>query len=160
MTNKFDPNQVTFAEGAVRVEGVVRSLGVDLRSKILTSRDPLAQRLRKLLPISNVPRGFEKYQLPFVLQPSQLFVTHAPAGAKVAEHSHDEGDGIRFIASGSVIHQGVELTAGDWMFIPKGVRYNIEIGPAGATMAYCYCCCCGGREDIRDWISDPPELRA
>jgi len=152
---KFNPNQVTFAQGAVRVEGVVRKRGIDLSKKIMTSRDPDAKRLTAALPVTNVPHGFTKHQLPFVLQDSQLFITHAPAGAKVGEHSHDEGDGIRFIAQGSVTYNGVELTEGDWMYIPKGVPYNITIGDRGATMCYCYCCCCAGLEDVRDWIVDP-----
>ena len=151
----FNPNQVSFYQGAIRVDSVVRKLGVDLRKKVLTSRDPEAQELRKLLPVTNVPKGFTKYQLPFVLSDSQLFVTHAPAGAKVAEHSHDEGDGVRFIAQGSVIYKGTELAEGDWMFIPKGVRYSLEIGARGAVMCYCYCCCCAGFEDVRQWLVDP-----
>ncbi|MCW7537276.1 cupin domain-containing protein [Aquabacterium sp. A7-Y] len=152
----FNPNQVSFAEGAVRVEGVVKALGLDLRRKVLTSRDPEAQRLRKLLPVSNVPPGFEKYQLPFVLQPSQLFVTSAPPGAEVAEHSHDEGDGVRFIADGSVIYNGTELVAGDWMYIPQGTPYSLRIGDRGALMCYCYCCSCAGRADIAEWVTNPP----
>ena len=152
---KFDPNQVTFAEGAVRVQGVLRKLGIDTSKKVMTSRDPEAAQLRKLLPVTNVPQGFEKHQLPFVLSDSQLFITHAPAGAKVAEHSHDEGDGIRFIAKGSVLYKGIELTEGDWMFIPKSVKYSIDIGARGAIMCYCYCCCCGGRQDVKDWVVDP-----
>jgi hypothetical protein len=151
----FDPNQVTFAEGAVRVQGVVRKLKIDLRKKVMTSKDAEAEQLRKLLPVSNVPKGFEKHQLPFILSDSQLFITHAPADAKVVEHSHDEGDGIRFIAKGSVIYNGMELGEGDWMYIPKGVRYSITIGKRGAIMCYCYCCCCAGREDMRDWVTNP-----
>lgn len=157
---KFDPNQVSFAEGAVRVQAVVRRLGIDLSKKVMTSRDREAEQLRKLLPVTNVPAGFEKHQLPFILSDSQLFVTHAPPGAKVAEHSHDDGDGIRFIAKGSVVFNGVELTEGDWMFIPKGIRYSIDIGRHGAVMCYCYCCCCAGRADVRDWLGDPaPEIK-
>lgn len=152
---KFDPNQVTFAQGAVRVEGVVRKLGVDLRRQVLTSRDPVALELRKLLPVTNVPKGFEKYQLPFVLQDSQLFVTTAPAGAKVEEHAHEDGDGVRFIAHGSVHYNGMELKEGDWMFIPKGLRYSLQIGARGAVMCYCYCCCCAGFADVRDWVTNP-----
>ena len=48
-------------------------------------------------------------------------------GTEVPEHSHDEGDGFRYIVSGSIIYNGQELlAAGDWMFIPKGkkIRYH------------------------------------
>lgn len=153
---KFDPNQATYAEGAVRVERAVRALKVDLKSKIVTSRDPAAEKLKRALPIRNVPEGFEKWQLPFAFDKGLFFVTHAKAGVKAGEHSHDEGDGIRFIVSGSIYFNKHELTAGDWMFIPAGVPYSFEVGKAGALMCYCYCCCCAGAADIRDWLGDPP----
>jgi hypothetical protein len=60
----------------------------------------------------------------------------------VPKHSHDEGDGIRIIMSGSIIYDGHELSGGDWMFIPKGVAYDFKVGPMGAALCYCYCCCC------------------
>jgi hypothetical protein len=153
---KFDPNQATYAEGAVRVERAVRALKVDLKSKIVTSRDPAAEKLKQALPIRNVPDGFEKWQLPFVFDKGLFFVTHAKAGVKAAEHFHDEGDGIRFIVSGSIHFNKYELTAGDWMFIPARVPYSFEVGKAGAVMCYCYCCCCAGAADIKDWLVDPP----
>jgi hypothetical protein len=151
---KFDPNQVSFAEGAVRVERVLQKHKLVLND-IVTSRDKIAKSLKDSLPVANVPDGFSKWQLPFVMGPSQLFITVAKGGAKVGKHSHDDGDGIRFITNGSVIYNGITLSAGDWMFIPKGVPYSMEIGPDGATMCYCYCCCCAGREDIRDYVTDP-----
>jgi hypothetical protein len=36
--------------------------------------------------------------------------------------------------SDSIIFDGRELTAGDWMHIPKGVRYSFKVGPKGATI--------------------------
>ena len=36
----------------------------------------------------------------------------------------------------------VNLTGGGWMYIPKGVKYEFEVGPLGVLMCYCYCCCC------------------
>jgi hypothetical protein len=50
---------------------------------------------------------------------------------------------VRFIISGSIKYNGIELTAGDWMFVPKGEEYEFTVGPLGASMAYCYQCCCG-----------------
>lgn len=154
MSKDFNPNQVSFYQGAVRVEGVSRKLGLDHR-KIMTSHDRHAGEIKKALNVSNVPEGFRKYQLPFVFDKSQFFVTEAPANAEIPEHSHDEGDGIRFVVGGSVVYNGVELKAGDWMYIPKGSRYSLKVGPNGASMCYCYCCCCAGAADVRDWIVDP-----
>jgi len=155
---KFDPNQVSFAQGEVRVEGVLRRHKVDL-NKIFTSRDRHIQPVLKDLGIRNVPDGFTKVQLPFVFTRSQFYISRAAPNSRVAEHAHHGGDALRFIAEGSVRHEGVELEAGDWMYVPKGARYSLEIGARGAIMCYCYCCSCAGFEDVRDWIVDPaPEI--
>jgi hypothetical protein len=143
MTEKgFDPNRLTFEQGIERIQSAIRSAGVTIEG-IVTSRDDSVLELRKSLVVDNVPDGFRKWQLPVYLKdPSQLFVTWAEPGAKAAPHSHDEGDGIRFIAGGSIIYEGRELSAGDWMFIPAGAQYDFEVGANGALMCYCYCCCC------------------
>jgi hypothetical protein len=73
---------------------------------------------------------------------SFLFITTAEPDVETPEHAHEEGDGIRFIAAGSIIYNGTELIAGDWMFVPRGVSYAFKAGPMGALMCYCYCCCC------------------
>lgn len=139
----FDPNRLPFVECTERVEQAVQSIGLDTKSQIITSRDPQVLRLREILETSNVPGGFQKWQLPvYMSKPSHLFATRAAPGASVGSHSHDEGDGVRFIASGSIIYNGQELTAGDWMFIPAGIPYSFEAGPHGAMMFYCYECCC------------------
>jgi hypothetical protein len=150
----FDPNQVSFAQGEVRVEGVVRKHELKL-GKIMTSRDRDLAPALKDLAVRNVPDGFSKVQLPFVFTRSQFFISEAKPRSKVAEHAHHGGDALRFIARGSVVHDGVELGAGDWMYVPQGTRYSLEIGPEGATMCYCYSCCCAGLEDVRDWIVNP-----
>ena len=123
---------------------------------MITSRDEAARYAQKLLTVSEVPGGFRKWQLPVYLdRPSQLFITVAEPRADVPEHSHDEGDGIRFIAQGSIIYNGTELTAGDWMFIPAGSRYSFKVGELGALMCYCYCCCCAGTVELFPDTGDP-----
>ena len=93
-----------------------------------------------MLRVSAVPGGFRKSQLPVYLSnPSQLFITIAEPNAEVPAHSHNEGDGIRFIAGGSIHYEGKELGPGDWMFIPAGISYSFRVGANGAIM--CYCCC-------------------
>ena len=71
-----------------------------------------------------------------------MFISVGAPGIKVPNHSHDEGAGIRFIMNGSITYKGKELTGGDWMYIPKGIEYEFEVGHLGVTMCYCYCCCC------------------
>src|SRR5262245_43676906 len=156
----FDPNQVTFAEGEVRVQRVLRHAKVDVSKRVMTSQDEEAKRLQKALSVSSVPDGFEKWQLPFVFDKGQFFVSIGKPNATAGEHAHTEGDGIRFIMKGSIVYDGKELNAGDWMFIPKSVRYSIKVRPKRATKGYCYQCCCGGRADITKWLPDPAPFNA
>ncbi|SCL31093.1 hypothetical protein GA0070624_4203 [Micromonospora rhizosphaerae] len=142
-SEKFNPNRLSFDEGLERIRRATEEAGIRLEGRIFTSRDEGADSLRKALAVSNVPDGFRKYQLPVYLsERSQMFISFAEPDIHTPEHSHDEGDGIRFIAGGSIIYEGKELTAGDWMFIPRGQSYSFDVGPNGALMCYCYCCCC------------------
>jgi quercetin dioxygenase-like cupin family protein len=69
-----------------------------------------------------------------------MFISVAAPNVKVPEHTHNEGAGLRFIASGSITYKDTELNAGDWMYIPKGAKYSFQVGALGATMFYCYHC--------------------
>ncbi len=141
----FNPKRfLTFDEGVTRIKEAIAKTGTDKiqAENIITSRDPVAKELRRLLKVDNVPEGFSKYQLPIVLDKAQLFISVASPEVKVPAHVHNEGDGIRFITGGSIIYNEQELTQGDWMYIPQGVPYSIDIGPMGAIMCYCYSCCC------------------
>src|SRR5687767_11652608 len=103
-TGKFDPNRLTFAEGIERIEKALSRAGVKYKGQIITSRDPAMPQLREALKVTNVPSGFRKYQLPVALRcESQMFVTIAEPDIKAPRHVHKEGDGIRFIAGGSII---------------------------------------------------------
>jgi hypothetical protein len=143
--SEVNTNWLTFEEGLERIR---RAVGKDFSqsSKIITSRDSGMDQLANKLKIAGAPSGFEKWQLPVYLDgPSQLFISAAAPNAEAGEHSHDAGDGIRFMVSGSIHYAGKELTAGDWMYIPKGKKYSFKAGATGATMCYCYCCCCATR---------------
>ena len=140
---KFRPNACTFKEGLDRVK---KSLGLGFGSdRIVTSKDAAIADAFSKLEISNVPDGFSKYQLPAFFDggPGSLFyVSIGAPGVKVPRHSHDEGDGLRYIVAGSTMFKGMELASGDWMFIPKGVPYEFTVGRNGVTAFYCYQCCC------------------
>jgi hypothetical protein len=138
--NQFQPNRLKIDACSQRIKDALQKIGYDLEKQIVTSRDREAVRLRRELATRNVPEGFTKWQLPVELRPCFVFVSVAAPNAKVPEHSHEEGGGIRFIASGSILYKGKELTAGDWMYIPKGAKYSFEVGQFGATMFYCYAC--------------------
>jgi hypothetical protein len=158
---KFDPNQITFDEGITRIQRGTKKANARLEDRILTSRDDEVRKVTTLLQVDNVPDGVQKWQLPVHLgAPSQLFISTAAANTEVPEHSHRDGDGIRFIISGSINYKGTELTAGDWMFIPRGKTYSFEVGQLGATMCYCYCCSCAclnlhGEEVINPGVFTP-----
>lgn len=137
----FKPNRLSFEQGIERIKKAAGKFDKDYA--IVTSRDEVAVDLRHSLKVTNVPPGFEKWQLPVWLEkPSQLYISVAAPNLKVPEHSHDEGAGVRIIMSGSIIFNGKELTEGDWMYIPQGKKYTFATGPLGARMCYCYCCSC------------------
>ena len=151
----FNPNRLTRADGVKRIQAALSKVGVKIGRTVITSRDKNMQELRKALEVTNIPDGFQKYQLPVTLRCAdsvsatgtdadgvQFFVTMAVPGAKVGRHSHKEGAGLRFIAGGSIRYKKQELTSGDWMYIPKDAKYEFEVGPQGALICYCYCCCC------------------
>lgn len=139
----FNPNALTFAQGVEILSKANKKAGFDWKRSITTSQNPAAKAAAAELSVSNVPGGFKKFMLPVYLdKPSQLFVSVGAPDTEVPRHSHDEGDGIRYIVSGSIIYDGKELHSGDWMFIPAGKPYSFKVGPRGVTMFYCYECCC------------------
>lgn len=141
--SKFQPNAMTFDQGLERIRAALANTGYSGRGAIVTSKDKAMREATRLLKVDNVPEGFTKYQLPVYMDgPTQLFISVGAPGVEVPEHSHDEGDGFRYIVSGSIVYNGQELTAGDWMFIPKGQKYSITIGDLGSIQCYCYQCCC------------------
>ena len=158
--SKFQPTQITFAEGKERIQQALGRIGHKMEGSILTSRDKDAVALCNLLAVSSkqIPNGFTKWQLPFYLDGGQFFISTAEPGAIVGEHAHDN-DAVRFITSGSVFYDGIELNAGDWMFIPKNKDYSLKAGPLGAMMYYCYSCCCAGRDLTPQDLIDPAYIR-
>ena len=140
----FRPNALTFEQGIERIHAALaKTGGKSPAGRILTSRDEDMRRATKELEVRNVPEGFTKWQLPvFLSKASQLYVSEGAADTRVPEHSHDEGDGFRYILAGSIIYDGQELSEGDWMFIPQGRKYSFTVGRLGVKMCYCYCCSC------------------
>ena len=139
---RFNPNEKAFADCVARVEEAAKKFQQPT-GVIVTSKDRRANEVREELRVTNIPEGFSKWQLPvYFKKPTHLFISVGSPGVHTPEHSHDEGDGLRFIASGSISYDGKELGAGDWMFIPAGAKYEFTVGSLGATMFYCYECCC------------------
>jgi hypothetical protein len=138
----FNPNSKTLAACIAEIKTIAAKHKID-HSKIITSKHKGVLGAHKELLVPNVPGGFTKWRLPvYLTEGATFYMSFAPAGTKVPEHSHDEGDGLRVIMTGSIIYDGEEYTSGDWMFLPKGQKYNFEVGKMGVGMFYCYSCCC------------------
>lgn len=138
----FNPNRSTLAKCIAQLKELGADAGID-RGRILTSQDVGKMGLNEKLDVENIPGGFRKSILPvFLEKASTFYFSQGEAGADVPEHSHDEGDGLRVIMSGSIRYGDRELKAGDWMFLPAGQRYSFTVGDEGVSMFYCYSCCC------------------
>jgi redox-sensitive bicupin YhaK (pirin superfamily) len=137
---QLKPNALRFAQGIQRIKEAASNVGFEFKSKITTSRDKAAKAAADYLLVSSVPHGFKNFQLPvFIDGPTQIFVSVGAPDTEVTELSGDEGEGLRYIVSGSVIYNGQELTAGDWMYIPAGKEYSLRAGPRGANIFYFTC---------------------
>jgi hypothetical protein len=140
----FDPNKLTFADCVERVRKAAGEGGLE-KGKIVTSHDRGVKKALESLQCKNLPGGFKKYQLPIFFDGgpgAHFFVSVGHPEASVPRHSHNEGDALRYIISGSIVYDGKELSAGDWMFLPKGAPYSFTVGKHGVMMFYCYQCCC------------------
>ena len=141
----FNPNKSTIQRCLAEIRKIQTNHQIDI-SKIITSRDITCREIAySILKVDNVPEGFTKTMLPvFFESATTMYISSGAPNVQAPEHSHDEGDGIRFMISGSINFGDTELTAGDWMYIPAGKKYSFSVGPQGATMCYCYSCCCAG----------------
>ena len=116
----------------------------DMGDKIVTSRDPGIENLTELLRRKNMPEGVEKWMLPVTAggmkprHPSFVFVSRIKPGAVVQEHVHKNDNVFRVIVSGSIIQNDVELTSGDWSYIPVGKAYSYTAGKSGALIMHTY----------------------
>jgi hypothetical protein len=54
-----------------------------------------------------------------------LVITKVSPGTFVARHAHEEGI-VRYITEGSLVLNGVDYPAGDWILVPEGVSYEIQ----------------------------------
>lgn len=139
----FRPNAMTFAQGIERIQSACKAAKLDIHNGIVTSKTAAVQKSIRALEVTNIPKGFTKFQLPVSFEgATQTYMSFGAPRTKVPLHSHDEGAGIRVIMFGSIFYNGQELTAGDWMYIPKGKEYEFEVGPMGVGVFYCYQCCC------------------
>lgn len=66
-----------------------------------------------------------------------LYRADLPPGAGLPPHTHDHFDVFTVVAGGAVCHLGddtEELTVGDSVVVPIGVRHYLEAGSEGASI--------------------------
>jgi len=130
-------------KGVLRVKKALKETGVAIGDKIITSRDPLVAVVMEKLRRTTLPDGFEQWQLPIVLggssgRPVMSFITVGYPNAKLPHHKHRNDCLFRIVLSGSIIYKGVELTTGDWMYVPIGHPYSFTVGKLGAVILHLY----------------------
>jgi hypothetical protein len=116
--------------------------------RIVTSREPGMKGIEESLRRPNMPEGILKWQLPIIIsegRPSFLFITFCAPNIHVPKHMHPDEAIIRVIMSGSINIEGVELTEGDWVYVPNTVPYSYTAGHVGAVIFHIYNC--GGGDD-------------
>ena len=66
-----------------------------------------------------------------------LYRADVPAGGGLPPHTHDHFDVFTVVAGGGVFHLGddaEEVTEGDSVVVPIGVRHYLEAGPEDASI--------------------------
>jgi len=124
-----------------RIRAAQAEQGFEQATTVFTSRDTLATTLMNALPAEGLAPGFQGQLIPIVFGAGIGLNVLASADTTTGPHSHNT-DGFHQILNGtmrvSVPDQDLEvdLGPGDWVFIPAGVRYRLEVGPEGCEWCY------------------------
>jgi mannose-6-phosphate isomerase-like protein (cupin superfamily) len=121
---------------------------------VLTSRDRLAITLMNALPAEGLAPGFQGELIPIVFGAGIVLDVLARVGVTTELHYHDT-DGFHQILNGTVrvsVNEDarlsdhtqppntrdleVDLGPGDWVWIPAGVIYTLEIVANPVTIRY------------------------
>jgi mannose-6-phosphate isomerase-like protein (cupin superfamily) len=130
-----------------RIRAAQDEQGFNQRTAVLTSRDRLATTLMNVLPAEGLAPGFQGELIPIVFGAGIELDVLARVGVTTGPHYHDT-DGFHQIVNGRVrvsVNEGarlsgqdleVDLGPGDWVWIPAGVEYTLEIVANPATIRY------------------------
>jgi hypothetical protein len=129
-------------KGVLRVRSALEKHGITIGSEIITSRDPGLQPLWQELRRDTMPQGFDQWQLPIILgggdRPVMSFITFGTPHAVVPEHRHRDDCLFRIVLAGSIFYKDIELTMGDWMYVPTGMSYSFKAGRIGCVIMHLY----------------------
>ena len=115
---------------AREIRAALRRNGVRLGKGVITSRDPGIAKVTRDLKRSGLPEGVEQWLLPLIIGPQDgvlYFQSQLKAGAVVPKHRHTHSS-FRVVISGELKFGRKTLKAGDWMYVPAGVDYEIAAG--------------------------------
>lgn len=115
--------------------------GLRIEAEVVTSRTPGVAEAMLETPRRGLPAGCQQWQLPvFSHSAAQVFfLSECVPNTRVTEHVHRDEDIFRVVVQGSIrLADGTELTAGDWMFVPRGVAYSYTAGAQGCRTIHRY----------------------
>jgi quercetin dioxygenase-like cupin family protein len=124
-----------------RIERAQEEQEFDQSTTVLTSRDRLATTMMNELSAEGLAPGFQGQMIPIVFESTIELDVLARVGTTTGLHYHDT-DGFQQILNGtvrvSVPEQDleVELGPGDWVWIPAGVTYTLEVVANPARIRY------------------------
>lgn len=132
---KPDDSTIEGDAGIERIKAALEKHNVTTQDRVVTSRDPGMDLVRHELMRGNMPPGVTSWQLPVWEQAGTMFpfMTVAAPGTVIPEHSHDRNL-FRIVISGSMRVNGIDLAAGDWMYVPSGVTYSYTAGWDGGVI--------------------------
>ena len=138
---------VSYDQGRIRAAVEQDEHRFNQATTVLTSRDRLAISLMNVLPAEGLAPGFQGELIPIVFGAGIELDVLARVGVTTGPHYHDT-DGFHQILNGTVrvrVNKGarlsgqalvVDLGPGDWVWVPAGVTYTLEIVANPATIGY------------------------
>jgi hypothetical protein len=114
-----------------RIRAVQDQFGFDPATTVLTSLDEVAIAMMSQLPAEGLRGEFAGQLIPIVFGLGTEAAIEAEVGTRTAEHSHNLSGFITILTGTWAVRargrDQVELKGGDWVHIPAGVLYEIEI---------------------------------
>ena len=128
--NRIETRRPLLEEYLIRLELALATFGTRPVREVVTSKDTRLKSCEGLLErlASDVRRWTAPFHGDETLQANVLI---AGPGADIGPMTHMDGDAVRFVLTGSLTHQGAELTPGDWLFAPAGTTYRVRAGHRG-----------------------------